>query len=400
MPFILEEDLQKIKDALSSIFYVINNIAIDKDEVRRAKSIPIGNDLATSKKEDSQMFIKIKGVSIGKTPRKDGRYSGYCTIDGERIYRYGHTIEEVEKQLIAIVKKGKAPAKKRRPALTLTAWTENWLELYKKPKVKPKTLTSIKDVLKFALQELGNKNIADITPIQLQQVLISYHSDRVRELSSVYLSQIFEKALKLGFIKRDPCEGIEIKKYIPTPREALTHDQQRIFLKTIKGTNQELLFTFLLSTGLRIGEALALTYNDIDFEQKIVTVNKNIVSINGGYLLQNSTKSLAGLRKVPLPDTVAAMFPRDKNGDDRIFTITASGAQQHLRKLSKELGFKICPHILRHTYATRLEERRVSDKLKQYLLGHSSERMTRHYTHIQDDYLNEIGAEIRNIFDE
>ena len=39
MPIILEEDLQKIKDALSSIFYVINNIAIDKDEVRRAKEV-------------------------------------------------------------------------------------------------------------------------------------------------------------------------------------------------------------------------------------------------------------------------------------------------------------------------------------------------------------------------
>ena len=400
MPIILEEDLQKLKDSLSTIFSVINNLAADKDEVRRAKLIPLGNGLATHKKEDSQMLINVKGASVGKTRRKDGRYCGYCTIDGIRIYRYGHTIEEVQKQLTTIIKSGKAPKKKRRTALTLTSWTENWLELYKKPKVKPKTLISISDVLKTALRELGDKSIADITPIQLQQVLISYRSDRVRELASVYLAQIFEKALQLGFIKKDPCAAVEIKKYIAAPREALTHEQQRIFLDAIKGAKHEGLFIFLLSTGLRIGEALALTYNDIDFEQKLVTVTKNVVAVKGGHLFQNSTKSRAGVRKVPLPDTAAAWLPRNKDGDERVFNVTASGPQEYLRKLSKKLGFRVCPHILRHTYATRLEEMRVSDKMKQYLLGHSSERMTLHYTHIQDDYLKEIGTEVRNIFDE
>ena len=54
------------------------------------------------------------------------------------------------------------------------------------------------------------------------------------------------------------------------------------------------LITFLLETGLRIGEALALTYADIDFEQKTVSVSKNVVFIEGKRIDQDTTKSAAG----------------------------------------------------------------------------------------------------------
>lgn len=63
MPLILEEDLQKLKSALSIIFSVINNVAADKDEVQRARAITYGNDL-TAPKENSQMLIDVKGACI------------------------------------------------------------------------------------------------------------------------------------------------------------------------------------------------------------------------------------------------------------------------------------------------------------------------------------------------
>ena len=191
MPLILEEDLQKLKDAMSAIFAVINNVAIDKDEARRAKSISIGNGLATSEKEGNQMLINVHGVHISKKIRKDGRFQGYCTIAGQKVFCYGKSVEEVTKKIAAVVGKGIIPKKrKRRTAVKLSAWVEKWLELYKVPNVKPTTLQNIRDVLKPAVSKLGEKDINAINTEDLQKLLIGISSDRARDLCLTYLNQL------------------------------------------------------------------------------------------------------------------------------------------------------------------------------------------------------------------
>lgn len=72
-----------------------------------------------------------------------------------------------------------------------------------------------------------------------------------------------------------------------------------------------------------------------------------------------------------------------------------------LRRISLLLVFHVSAHILRQTYAARLEEASVSSKVKQYLLGHSTSRMTQDvYTHIQSDFINEKVEQIRSAFGE
>lgn len=71
-----------------------------------------------------------------------------------------------------------------------------------------------------------------------------------------------------------------------------------------------------------------------------------------------------------------------------------------LKKLSKKLGFTVSAHILRHTYATRLEEAGISPKIQQYLLGHATVDITQNvYTDAQSDYINSVSDRIRAIFD-
>ena len=65
-------------------------------------------------------------------------------------------------------------------------------------------------------------------------------------------------------------------------------------------------------------------------------------------------------------------------------------------RIAKKTGLNVTLHILRHTYATRLEEAGIAPKLKQYLLGHASLEMTQNtYTDIQTDYVYTLSDKIR-----
>ena len=160
------------------------------------------------------------------------------------------------------------------------------------------------------------------------------------------------------------------------------------------------LITFLLETGLRIGEALALTYADIDFEQKTVSVSKNVVFIEGKRIDQDTTKSAAGVRIVPIPSSAMQLLNERADKETVIFPFTYSAVRNCMRRLQETLGFSLSAHLLRHTYATRLEEAGISPKLKQYLMGHSTLEMTQNtYTDVQIEYVNANSDKIKAAFD-
>ena len=161
------------------------------------------------------------------------------------------------------------------------------------------------------------------------------------------------------------------------------------------------MFVFLLQTGLRIGEALALTHEDIDREKKTVSVIKDVVFIAGKRIEQDTPKSAAGVRSVPIPGEALTLIAKANGTEKSVFPFTYDYVRSALRRISLSLGFNVSAHILRHTYATRLEEAGVSPKVKQYLLGQSTSRITQDvYTHIQSDFINEKAEQIRSAFGE
>lgn len=141
---------------------------------------------------------------------------------------------------------------------------------------------------------------------------------------------------------------------------------------------------FLLATGLRIGEALALTKADIKHGR--VYVSKNLVRINKQDIVQDAPKTAAGNRAVPISrELEAELLARSGN---RLFTSRQDAVARNFRTASAKLGFHVSAHILRHTYATRLEEAGVPAKVAQYLMGHATIQMTKDvYTDVQDNYI-------------
>lgn len=167
-------------------------------------------------------------------------------------------------------------------------------------------------------------------------------------------------------------------------RAALTREQQAALVEYVKGRSYDLITRFLLATGLRIGEALALTKADI--RDGRVYVSKNLVRINKQDIVQDAPKTAAGNRAVPISRELEAELLAQPG--NRLFTSRQDAVARNFRTVSAKLGFHVSAHILRHTYATRLEEAGVPAKVAQYLMGHATIQMTKDvYTDVQDSYI-------------
>ena len=360
-----------------------------------AEALNNGGALATPK--ESQMMIQMTGVSINAKPRKDGRYQGYVLLEGEKSYFYGKSRDEVAGKIKQFLRDGGAPKRKKRKTDTSPKFADyaaQWVERYKQPNLKPKSLESLRFALKRAITALGDRSMASITTDDLQAFFTSLPPSRSRDLCAVYVGQIFKKAFSTGIIKRNPYENVELRRHEAKHREALTPEQQEAFLATTAQSVHSPLFRFLLATGLRIGEALALTPADIGNDS--VTVNKDIVFIDGKPIVQ-PPKSKAAFRTVPVPHALCEELPKTGN---RVFTTSYNSVRMAFKSAAKKLGFPVSAHVLRHTYATRLEEAGIPPKVKQYLMGHASIEMTQNvYTDTQGHYIKSVSDRIRGIFD-
>ncbi|MCQ2386499.1 MAG: site-specific integrase, partial [Clostridia bacterium] len=148
----------------------------------------------------------------------------------------------------------------------------------------------------------------------------------------------------------------------------------------------------LLFTGLRRGELLALRYEDIDRENKTITVNKSVTYLgNTASLKLPKTKN--GIRTVDLLDNLLSVLP---DGSGYIFSmpdgkpLTKTAYRKRWAKYCNAIGYEITAHQLRHGYATLLYEAGIADKDAQELLGHSNITTTRNvYTHIRQSHREE-----------
>lgn len=173
---------------------------------------------------------------------------------------------------------------------------------------------------------------------------------------------------------------------------------------------------FLISTGCRRGEALAVTWDDIDFKAKTITIDKAL-KYSGGYAEIGSTKTESGIRVIPLLPDLKALLKKPKvaKGTDYVFAsergsyIVQSTYRRKWKHYCKDQGFIVCvkeekrkskqgkeyiyreykntltAHVLRHGYATMLFEAGVDVYTAQRLLGHADIKTTMAiYTHLRD----------------
>lgn len=290
------------------------------------------------------------------------------------------------------------------------AWEERHTET-----IEPTTANSYSPHVRRAKEFFTGEHVNDITPAEAQAYideLVSqgYARDTVHRARSV-LNKIFNYAITTpGSTLRDnPVSAVSVPRGLPHTRREPPTDEQLI--KVNPDTEMGLLACFLLYTGLRRGELLALKWSDIDFKEKIIHINKVMQYASNAGNLKEKTKTEAGMRDVPLLSELEAILPHGKKtgyvfGGEKPLTAgqinrrwiawcaevglaekietkhSAANGHTYTRVQWKPL---VTPHQFRHQYATYLFEAGVDELDTKNVMGHSSIVVTRDiYQHIKE----------------
>ena len=366
--------------------------------------------------------------SIGKRP--DGTYWARITTgyddEGKQVRKafYGKTRKEVQEKLTAALNEMNKGTYINPSKITVGEWLDEWLEVYKKRNIKFNTYRIYKGGIELHTKPyLGNIKLNKLKREDIQKFL-NYLVDK--DFSNKYIKTIImplQSALEQAVINEYIYKNVSLKINIPQKdtyvRDILTIEEQTEFIKAAKYNEYGDLFILILSTGLRIGEAVALTWDDIDFDKKTLNINKTaIMRKNSKTDINNSTnspKTKSSIRTIPLNDDLIKLFKKkqtnsERNTNNLLFTgrrnkkayLGRRTISYYLNLLLKyaNINKNITCHSLRHTFATRGLEAGVDMKIMQEFMGHSSIKMTSDlYTHVLPDKKKEAIEKLQNVID-
>ncbi|MBR5317324.1 MAG: site-specific integrase [Lachnospiraceae bacterium] len=293
------------------------------------------------------------------------------------------------------------------------AWFNEWLEVYKSADCKYSTLNLYKNVYeRYIKKEFGKKRIKTIRGDMIQRFINSVankYSKSVASTINFLLYDALRQAVRNGIIARNPMDNTTPPKFKEQERkEALTEEDQRIFLDAAKSSRYYPLYRLATLTGMRIGEILGLQWKDIDFESAEIHINHTMCYVPGRGQYLDTPKSIASRRIIPMEKDgeifvllkdwkkeqmkqrmLVGKYWQPLNGLEDIVFTSERGTPHYdmnirtdqrtiIRKL-REKGIDLghCTfHTLRHCFATRCIENGMDPKVLQALLGHSTFSMT------------------------
>lgn len=317
------------------------------------------------------------------TKRSDGRYMARFRDDsGKRVCLYSRDPKALYERIEAL-------QSERGKKWTFNDAADTWKEKHFQ-RVSAKTSEAYTAPLRRLKEHFGPCLIEDITAQSVQAYLADLgkqnFSRRTVQMHHDILNMIFNNAIIQNKLTVNPVAAAFIPKGLPSTKRELPSDEA---IEAVKAsTGPFALFALIcLYTGLRRGEVLALTYEDIDRKNGLISVNKAI-EYRGNNPYVKEPKTAAGNRVVPLLDPLKKVLPKKKKGlvfgNDDGTPLTKTQYRKRWTKYCESIGFELTAHQLRHGYATILYEAGVQDKDAQELLGHSSIAVTRDvYTHIR-----------------
>ncbi len=366
--------------------------------------------------------------------REGKRYEGRLTINGKRKSFYGITKAEVKQKArdyLMKVQNGYRDPKK----ITLNEYMEYWLKEYKWTKIEETSYTRLYRVYEHQIKgTIGKKQIGSITTKDIQTLIDNYAnppSSDIKPLAKSGLKKIkhllepcLKMAVKEGIISESPFKDITLPveecMAVSTKEQFSLNDKEieelRVeALRTFKSTNEYktrngLGLLLIINLGLRIGEALALEWDDIDWEANLVHINKIVQ-----YDIQNfdreknhgkakycktkhSSKTKAGVRVLKLNE-MSLLYLREMREYDKRNNIqskyvicTLSGGMSSPRNMQKSLDVmiqrtdiegRVTLHTLRHTFGSTLLRRGVGIEVVSKLMGHANITITYNkYIHV------------------
>lgn len=356
---------------------------------------------------------KGRVLKTGESQRKDGRYCyRYVDLSGKRKYIYDmdlNSLREKEKRVNKDIEDG---------IYSNDITMNECFDRYMAVKIDLREGTRHKYNLEYDRwirgTWFGNKLISKI---KKSDVLLFY-KEKSETLANgtircihKYIHPALEMAVEDDLIRKNPANNC-IKDYMDSePRLALTKEQTLKFLEFAenygRGENYLLAVKIMLGTGLRVGEVTGITWEDLDFKNKTINIDKQFTLIAGGGKHEyhiSKPKTESGIRKAPMSDDVLEMMQEHKREsffesmkygvnvdgyrgfvfhtrtglpvlpnriNDYLSKVVSSYNESHEDSLPK-----ISCHTMRHTFCTRMAELGINPKSLQYIMGHSSYKVT------------------------
>lgn len=298
---------------------------------------------------------------------------------------------------------------------------ERWVTNYKLT-VKNSTFHVVELQYKSRiLPILGDKKINQITTIECQDLINFWYSIPLKNYKAIFnlITRIFKYAMQLKIVANDPTSSVIIPKAsrqfdkLQTSRNYCTKDELKTFLEYAEKHEKYkfyVLFRLLAFSGMRKSEALALTWNDIDFDKSQITINKTLISTpkievstpktkNSNRIVFIDKKTLAVLKEWRLGQK-KELLQKGFNALS-VNQLVFSGRNNNyippttiISPMNKIIKGSNLPHItvhgLRHTYATLAAQGGMAVKQLQAQLGHSDIQTTLNiYTSITDEQRKE-----------
>ncbi len=355
--------------------------------------------------------------------RSDGRWEGAITIGYNekgnpiRARVIKATRAEAADELNKIITKKNLGIPLNIGKQTLETFIATWLRDVIKPSSTPKTYRYYEQLTRlYIVPKLGRKNIDAITAQHVQAMLNELAQPRTvdgevrpplkpHSLNGVRatLRSCLNTARQWQLIHNNPVSLVKPPKREYTEPVYLELEEMRALLQKSKGHHLGNLIAIGLFTGVRLGEATGLRWEDVDLEDKSIRIRKQLQFDNGSFVL-TQPKSAAGRRNLPLTDA-AVEFLKDQQAQQLLWKGTSKGTfnemnlvfttpqgkplhqknvDQALKALATQAGIKktVSFHKLRHTHATHLAAKGVSLALVKDLLGHSQIGVTiNQYSH-------------------
>ena len=342
--------------------------------------------------------------------------------DGTRKAYYFKTEKEaIEKktQLLYEMKQGILATGKQQK---LRDYLEQWLEEVHRPTVRLSTYLNYRRNLdKHILPALGNIQVQKLTPQTVQAFYASKMNSglkaRTIHLFHAILHKALDNAVRWNLVSRNVCSVVSLPRLQKYEVHPLTPEQANALLEVARGKRLEAILTVALITGMRRGELLGLRWQDINFEQRSLQVQRSVSRLPGHGFIESEPKTASGRRNITLPPVLIEVLKQHRTHQketrlkagstwveqDIVFCTRHGGFidQSYLRQLFesllKESGL---PHIrfhdLRHSAATILLTLGIHPKVVQELLGHSTVSMTMDiYSHVlpslQEDTMEKMG---------
>ena len=374
-------------------------------------------------------------LKTGESQRKDLIYQyRYTDCRGKRQCVYASTLQELRQKEKEIQKQIDDGIDYEAGQITVIELLEKYISL--KKGVRYNTQVGYNFVLNLVKKEdFGYRKISTIKVSDAKQWFAKLQKDGrgYSTITSVrgVVKPAFQMACDEDAIRKNPFifKLTDVVVNDSVPRAALTEEQLAIWMNFIETDNTYSKyydeFVVLLETGMRVSEFCGLTRKDLDFKNRRIRVDHQLVRERGGKYYVEETKTSSGCRFLPMTDAVydslkkmlerrpkvktepmvdgySGFIMLDKNGNPKVALHIENEMRWAMKKYKKLHPDRplphITPHVFRHTFCTNYANDGMDIKNLQYLMGHSDAGVTLNvYTHASYAHAAEQMAKISQI---